>query len=157
MLDESTLLLHWSLFHRDIVLIFLNLIVKDVLEVIGYTIEKKSSWKRSVLDNLWGKGSKILKKLCVNLDFLIIRSFVMFVRRDGISPTWCLVLLWIIKTGSEYEWELAIEFCDKLELFYRMTEKFSTVKYPLANLYFTHVCQIRLALTKWMTDLFLAH
>ncbi|WCJ29533.1 hypothetical protein M5689_011160 [Euphorbia peplus] len=47
---------------------------------------------------------------------------------------------------SDQEWEVAREFCKRLELFYRVTERFSGTHFPTANLYFPNICQIRVAL-----------
>lgn len=44
---------------------------------------------------------------------------------------------------------MAREICDKLKLFFSVTELFSGTMYPTSNIYFSKVCQIRLALRKW--------
>ena len=43
---------------------------------------------------------------------------------------------------------LAKKMCDKLKLFYSVTEMFSRTKYPISNLYFLKVCEIRLLLNE---------
>ena len=45
---------------------------------------------------------------------------------------------------------MAKDICDRLATFSRTTEAFSGRHYPTANLYFQKVCEIRLALRKWL-------
>ena len=47
---------------------------------------------------------------------------------------------------SDRDWILVKEMCDKLKLFYAVTEMFSGTKYPTSNLYFPKVSEIRLLL-----------
>lgn len=42
--------------------------------------------------------------------------------------------------------------CQKLEIFYKATKVFSSRNHPTANLFFRTVCEIRLALHKWVRD-----
>lgn len=53
---------------------------------------------------------------------------------------------------SEEDWKMASEICDKLELFFSVTELFSGTQYPTSNIYFPKVCEIRLALRSWQTS-----
>jgi hypothetical protein len=50
---------------------------------------------------------------------------------------------------SEADWEFATTVCDKLKLFYDLTELFSGTKYVTANLFFPKVCEIKLAMNSW--------
>ena len=50
---------------------------------------------------------------------------------------------------SEEDWKLAKEICDRLELFFEVTELFSGTKYPTANLYFLKICEIRFSIYEW--------
>lgn len=50
---------------------------------------------------------------------------------------------------DENEWALANELCDRLKIFYNVTELFSGTKYPTTNLFFPKICEIKLALRKW--------
>ena len=50
---------------------------------------------------------------------------------------------------TEYDWEVAKDICGRLELFYSMTEFFSGRKYPTTNMYFTLVCELKIALNEW--------
>ena len=45
---------------------------------------------------------------------------------------------------------MAKDICDRLALFSWATEAFSGRHYPTANLYFQKVCEIILALRKWL-------
>ncbi|KAL7604870.1 hypothetical protein Lser_V15G16239 [Lactuca serriola] len=47
---------------------------------------------------------------------------------------------------SDQDWHLAQVMCEKLKLFYSVTEIFSGVKYPTANLFFPKICEIRMLL-----------
>ncbi|RYR59772.1 hypothetical protein Ahy_A05g025742 [Arachis hypogaea] len=50
---------------------------------------------------------------------------------------------------SNEERNLAKEICDKLKLFYDVTQLFSGTQVPIANIYFNKVCYINVALKKW--------
>ena len=50
---------------------------------------------------------------------------------------------------TEYDWEVAKDICGRLELFYSVTEFFSGPKYPKNNMYFTSVCELKIALNEW--------
>ncbi|XP_023737847.1 zinc finger BED domain-containing protein RICESLEEPER 2-like [Lactuca sativa] len=47
---------------------------------------------------------------------------------------------------SDHDWLLAKVMCEKLKLFYSVTEMFSGVRYPTANLFFPKICEIRMLL-----------
>ena len=48
----------------------------------------------------------------------------------------------------DYEWELAKDICGRLELFHSVTKFFSTRKYPTTNMYFTLMCELKIALNE---------
>ncbi|XP_058753844.1 zinc finger BED domain-containing protein RICESLEEPER 2-like [Vicia villosa] len=50
---------------------------------------------------------------------------------------------------SEIEWMKAKEICERLEVFYDVTNLFSGTEYPTANVYFSKVCEMNLALVEW--------
>ena len=50
------------------------------------------------------------------------------------------------------DWKFAEIVCDKLKRFYKVTEVFSGRKYLTANLFFVKVCEIKTALTKWLSS-----
>ena len=53
-------------------------------------------------------------------------------------------------TPTNDDWKMAREICEKLELFYSVTELFSGTMYPTANVYFSKICEIRLSLKEWL-------
>ena len=48
----------------------------------------------------------------------------------------------------DYDWELAKDTCGRLELFHSMNEFFSGRKYSTTNMYFTLVCELKIALNE---------
>ena len=48
----------------------------------------------------------------------------------------------------DYEWELAKDICGRLELFHSVTKFFSSRKYPTTNMYFTLMCELKIALNE---------
>jgi hypothetical protein len=53
---------------------------------------------------------------------------------------------------SDCEWDFAKAICEKLEIFFRVTELFSSTKYPATNLCFPNLCEIRLQLRGWLSS-----
>ena len=53
---------------------------------------------------------------------------------------------------SSLQWKFAKDVCERLRLFNSITEVFSGTKYPTANLYFPKICEIKLAISKWIDD-----
>ncbi|KAJ0564427.1 putative HAT dimerization domain, ribonuclease H-like superfamily, hAT-like transposase, RNase-H [Helianthus annuus] len=53
---------------------------------------------------------------------------------------------------SERDWELASNICQKLKVFYEVTELFSGTKYPTANIFFKSVYEIKFSLDMWSRD-----
>ncbi|KAH1208654.1 Zinc finger BED domain-containing protein DAYSLEEPER [Glycine max] len=49
---------------------------------------------------------------------------------------------------SDDDWKMATEICEKLEIFYKVTELSSGTQYPTSNVYFSKVCEIQLALNE---------
>ena len=49
----------------------------------------------------------------------------------------------------DYDWEVAKDICGRLELFHNVTEFFSGHQYPTTNMYFTLVCELKIALNEW--------
>lgn len=50
---------------------------------------------------------------------------------------------------TDYDWELATEICERLQLFYEVTVMFSGSKYPTANVFFPLICEIGYSLREW--------
>lgn len=47
------------------------------------------------------------------------------------------------------DWKFAKEVCDRLKIFYDVSESFLGTKYVTANLFFRKICAIQLAIRKW--------
>lgn len=50
------------------------------------------------------------------------------------------------------QWKFAKDVCGRLNLFNVVTELFSATKHPTANIYFSKICEIKLALHKWVSS-----
>ena len=159
-LDISYLTLSGSMLHMRYAAHILNLIVQDELSLIGNGIKKTRDsviyWIRSP----WQKFDENARQLHVQctkelvLDCkihwnstylmlstaLIYKDFFSRLAKHEASYT-CLPL--------DNDWEVAKYICGRLELFYSVIELFSSRKYPTTNLYFTLVCELKIALNEW--------
>jgi hypothetical protein len=50
---------------------------------------------------------------------------------------------------TEEDWNFSRHLCDRLRLFYDITELLSGTSYVTANLFFPKICGIYLAIKKW--------
>ncbi|KAK3229766.1 hypothetical protein Dsin_001647 [Dipteronia sinensis] len=108
----------------------LNLIVKEGLDVIVGSVEK---FRNSVV--FWWNSTYLM------LNSALIYKDV-FARLKQREPQYnCF--------PSEKDWEVAKEICDRLKLFFEVTELFLGTKYPTANLYFPKICEIRFSIYEW--------
>lgn len=141
----------------------LNLTVHDGLEVIGSGIERirncvvfwSSTQNRLQKFEDKARSSKVdcSKKLSLdcktrwNSTYLMLQSALpyksVFANLKTQNPKFKFVV------PSQRDWELAEIICDKLKRFHKVTELFSGRKYPIANLFFRQVCEIKLALRSW--------
>jgi hypothetical protein len=53
---------------------------------------------------------------------------------------------------SAEDWKFASELCDRLKMFYDVTELLSGTKYVTANLFFPKIYNIFLAIRKWLSS-----
>ena len=53
---------------------------------------------------------------------------------------------------TEQEWEMASIICERLAVFHKVTELFSSISYPTANIFFSKVCEIKIVLNSWFTS-----
>ncbi|XP_057745028.1 zinc finger BED domain-containing protein RICESLEEPER 2-like [Arachis stenosperma] len=161
-LDSSFLMLGGKLLHMRCCAHILNLIVKDGLSIVKESIEKIRSsvlyWtatqKRTETFVSWCAKTAIsfTRKLVLdcptrwNSTYLMLETALLykavFPRLRQKEPQYKTV-------PSNEEWELAKEICDRLKLFYDVTQLFSGSKFPTANLYFTLVCKIKVSLDEW--------
>ena len=51
---------------------------------------------------------------------------------------------------SEAKWKTAKDVCNRLELFYNVTELFFGTRYPTANMFFPVISRIKLTLNEWL-------
>ncbi|KAI8555417.1 hypothetical protein RHMOL_Rhmol05G0173200 [Rhododendron molle] len=51
---------------------------------------------------------------------------------------------------NDDDWNLAEDICERLEIFYKVTLLFSGTTYPSSNLFFPHVCDIKVRLSEWV-------
>lgn len=51
---------------------------------------------------------------------------------------------------TDQQWSEEEDVCDKLKLFYHITEQFSGIQYPTSSQYFSKVCEVKLELEAWV-------
>ena len=159
-LDISSLMLSGSMLHMSYAAHILNLIVQDELSLIGNGIEKTRDsviyWTRSPWqkfdENAHQLHVQCTKELVLDCKIhwnstylmlfttLIYKDFFSRLAKHEASYT-CLPL--------DNDWEVAKYICGTLELFYSVIELFFSRKYPTTNLYFTLVCELKIALNEW--------
>ena len=162
-MSPSSFILKGKLFHMRCCAHILNLIVKDGMQTISSSIEKI---RESV--GFWvatPKREEKFKETCNQLNMTYEKKLAQDCRTRWNSTYLMLASALpyeqVFKrlkqrrdsqykcAPSEEDWKMAREICDKLKLFFSVTELFSGTKYPTSNIYFPKVCQIRLALRKW--------
>ncbi|KAH9668512.1 BED-type domain-containing protein [Citrus sinensis] len=162
----DSFLLNGKLLHVRCYAHILNLIVKDGLDTIGDGIEKV----RNIV-NYWTSSPKSIelfedtanRQLKLNCS----KSLVLDCKTRWNSTYLMLEVALIYKDvftrlkhrdnqykhlPTEVEWELARVVCEHLKPFYTMTEMFSGTKYPIANLFFPIICEIRLSSNAWLNS-----
>ncbi|XP_030932334.1 zinc finger BED domain-containing protein RICESLEEPER 1-like [Quercus lobata] len=161
-LDTSSLMLGGSMLHMRCAANILNMIIQDGLSLIGDGIERIRDsviyWTGSLKRRQ--KFEENAHQLCVqctkelildcktrwNSTYLMLSTALIYkdvfshLAKREISYT-CL--------PYDYDWELAKDICGRLELFHSATEFFSGRKYPTINMYFTLVCELKIALNEW--------
>lgn len=160
---RSSFILGGTYFHMRCCAHILNLIVKDGMSIIHDSIEKirdsVSFWvgtpKREekfieACEQLEIPYSKKLRMDCRtrwNSTYLMLVSALpyleVFKRLTQREPQYKSL-------PSDDDWKMATEICEKLEIFYKVTELFLGTQYPTSNVYFPKVCEIRLALNEWI-------
>ncbi|KAL4645238.1 hypothetical protein ACB092_02G222200 [Castanea dentata] len=156
-LDTSFLMLGGSMLHMRCAPHILNLIIQDGLSLIGDGIERIRDSVERIRDSKFDENTRQLRvqctkelvlncKTCWNSTYLMLSTALIYkdvfsrlAKREA-SYT-CL--------PQDYNWELAKDICGRLELFYSVTEFFSGHKYPTTNMYFTLVCELKIALNEW--------
>jgi hypothetical protein len=163
-LGEANMLLGGKHLHTRCCAHILNLIVQDGLEVIKKSIahirESIAYWiatpKRyeKFVKTAQQQKVEVKKKLCLdcktrwNSTFIMLSTAIpyrkVFDRLDTLDPNFICPAI--------DDWKFASIVCDKLELFYQLTELFSGTKYVTANIFFPKVCEIKLKINSWKDD-----
>uniref|UniRef100_A0A2N9H0X0 Cyclic nucleotide-binding domain-containing protein n=1 Tax=Fagus sylvatica TaxID=28930 RepID=A0A2N9H0X0_FAGSY len=161
-LPISSLMLGGSLLHMRCAAHILNLVVQDGLTLIGDGIEKI---RDSVL--FWTASPKRRQKFDETARQLRVpctKELVLDCKTRWNSTYLMLSTALVYKDvfsrlkqrdssytslPNERDWHIAKEICERLELFYNVTEIFSGTTYPTANMYFPLVCDLKIALSEW--------
>lgn len=162
--DSSSLLLGGNFLHMGCSAHIINLTIKDGFDAIVGAIEKicenVAFWlatpKRIEKFDDSARSLKIpsAKKLVLdcktgwNSTYLMLET--VFAYREVFSRLRRLNSQVKLPLPCETEWELARMLCEKLQVFYKATELLLGRNYPTSNLYFREVCEIKIALHKWV-------
>ena len=162
-LSVDCLLNDGPLLHMCCAAHILNLIVRIGLDVIKHAID-------NVRDNVvfWTASPKRIERFedvcrqmkvpCTrrlgldcptrwNSTYLMLKTALAY---KNVFPRLKLFESHYVLVLSEAEWETAKEVCDRLELFYNVTELFSGTRYPTANMFFPVICKIKMKLNEWL-------
>lgn len=162
-ISRTSFILGGQLFHMRCCAHILNLIVKDGLSMISSAIENiresVSFWtatpKReelfmeisNQLDIPYNKKLILDCKTRWNSTFLMLQVAIHY---KEVFSRLALIEEKYDTPPSEFDWMMAKEICQRLEIFYDVTQLFSGTLYPTANVYFPKVCEIKLALIEWL-------
>ena len=80
-----------------------------------------------------------------NSTYLMLKNALAY---KNVFPRLTLFESHYVIVPSEAEWETAKDVCDRLELFYNVTELFSGTRYPTANMFFLVICRIKMTLNE---------
>ncbi|KMS96889.1 hypothetical protein BVRB_7g180720 [Beta vulgaris subsp. vulgaris] len=165
-LESNCLVLNGEFLHMRCSAHILNLIVKDGLQVIDHAIAKvreciafwMSTPKRiekfedacRVLNVTKTKRIGLDVKTRWNSTFLMLESSLPF--KDVFNKLKRLNKRLKFSVPSDRDWNMATIVCQKLEIFYKATKVFSNRNHPTANLFFRTICEIKLALRRWVED-----
>ncbi|KAF7140568.1 hypothetical protein RHSIM_Rhsim06G0015900 [Rhododendron simsii] len=151
-----------SSFHVRCAAHILNLIVNDGLNVIKSSIEKVRDsvayWtatpkrEEKFEDAAHQLGVFCGKKLSLdcptrwNSTYLMLLTAIKyrsaFGRLELKDPQY--------KRCPNDDWNMAIDICERLKVFYEVTLLFSGTSYPTSNLFFKSVCEIKMKLSEWV-------
>jgi hypothetical protein len=161
-LDTSSLMMNGQLMHMRCAAHILNLIVKDGMSVLEHGIERVRDsvafW--SATPKRHEKFEKMAKTLNIEYNKRITLDC-----KTRWNSTYTMISIAVqyieifekLKAREKKfkccptkdDWKFAKEICDRLKLFFDITELFSGTKYVTANLFFPKVITIRLAIRKW--------
>ncbi|KAM0917944.1 hypothetical protein ACQ4PT_009338 [Festuca glaucescens] len=161
-LDTSSLMLDGQLLHMRCAAHILNLIVKDGMSVLEQGIERLRDsvafW--SATPKRHEKFEKMAKTLNIEYNKRLTLDCKTRWNSTYIMISIALQYIEIFEKlkarekkfkccPTKDDWKFAREICDRLKLFFDITELFSGTKYVTANLFFPKVITIRLAIRKW--------
>ena len=163
-LGEGNMLLGGKHLHTRCCAHILNLIVQDGLEVIKKSIarirEGIAYWiatpKRceKIVKVAQQQKVELKKKLCLdcktrwNSTFVMLSTAIPY--RKVFDRLGTLDQHFVCPLNDD--WKFTAIVCEKLELFYQLTELFSGTKYVTANIFFPKVCEIKLKINSWKED-----
>ncbi|XP_074557014.1 zinc finger BED domain-containing protein RICESLEEPER 2-like [Curcuma longa] len=162
-LPPSSLILEGKLFHMRCCAHILNLVVRDGLELISDSIEtirySVAFWTATPKrDEKFIETARQLKVPCTkkleldcktrwNSTYLMLNTaleyeavFARLKQRETLYK----------RVPTQEDWSKVREISSKLEMFYDATELFSGIKYPTINLFFSTICDIKLAIGDWL-------
>ena len=146
-LSVDCLLNDGSLLHMRCAAHILNLIVRIGLDVIKHAID-------NVRDSVvfWTASPKRIERfedVCrqMKVPYLMLKTALAY---KNVFPRLKLFESHNVLVPSEAEWETAKDVCDRLELFYNVTELFFGTRYPTANMFFPVICKIKMTLNEWL-------
>ena len=162
-LSVDCLLNDRSLLHMRCAAHILNLIVRIGLDVIKHAID-------NVRDSIvfWTASLKRIERFedvcrqmkvpCTrrlgldcptrwNSTYLMLKTALAY---KNVFPRLKLFESHYVLVPSEAEWETTKDVCDRLELFYNVTELFFGTRYPTANMFFPVICRIKMTLNEWL-------
>lgn len=162
-IPPNSLILEGKLFHMRCCAHILNLVVRDGLDLIHDCIEKIRSsvsfWTATPKrDEKFVEAARQLKvpstkKLALdcktrwNSTFLMLNTSLIY---KGVFPRLKQREALYKRVPTEEEWSKVRNICSKLEMFFDATELFSGTLYPTINIFFSHICQIKLAIDEWI-------
>ncbi|PIA37163.1 hypothetical protein AQUCO_03000025v1 [Aquilegia coerulea] len=126
--QDKLLVFNGKFFHIRCTTHILNLIVKDGLSAMGNTLNRiRESCK-------WNSTYQM-----ISTALIYEKAFKRLHMKDEDFKT----------NPSPEEWVLAQKICTCLKNFYSSTMSLSGMDYPTADLYFSNVCEIHIALLEW--------
>jgi hypothetical protein len=163
-LGATNMLLKGKWLHMRCCAHILNLIVKDGLDIIGTAVsairesiaywvatpKRYEKFEKTALD----ENVELGKKLQLDCKTRWNSTYIML----GIAIPYRKVFERLGDLDRKFicpppdDWIFASKVCEKLELFYQLTEVFSGTKYVTANLFSPKVCEIKLKIKSWEND-----
>ncbi|XP_057789893.1 zinc finger BED domain-containing protein RICESLEEPER 2-like [Salvia miltiorrhiza] len=163
-LESNFLMLGGEFLHLRCSAHILNLVVGDGLKVISHATEKvrdcivfwMSTPKRvekfdeacRLLNITKPKRLVLDCKTRWNSTYLMLQTALPF--KDVFTKLKRLNRKLKFVPPSEHDWMLAGLVCEKLEIFYKATKVFYGRNHPTSNLFFRKICEIKLALRRWI-------